>query len=146
MVQFFVLQISCNVCIPLWGQCSIGHSRHRADEYGVFLINFTLIWLLSVCIGRTAFNFVSSFLIRSHYAQFNTRLRRWEILIRDTEYVYRAASHFGLTFSTSHVWCVRISAFYEQDCLRSILRWGGLYFRLFISSERTCVWSPFEFV
>ena len=42
MVQFFVLQISCNVCIPLRGQCSIGHSRHRADEYGVFLMNFAL--------------------------------------------------------------------------------------------------------
>ena len=42
MVQFFVLQISCNVCIPLRGQCWIGHSRHRADEYGVFLMNFAL--------------------------------------------------------------------------------------------------------
>jgi hypothetical protein len=114
--------------------------------WSIFGQFYSIIWLLSVCIGMTAFNFVSSLLIRSHYAQFNTRLRRWEILIRDTEYVYRAASHFGLTFSTSHVWCARISAFYKQDCLRSILRWGGLYFRLFISSERKCVWSPFEFV
>ncbi len=39
---FLVLQISCNVCIPLRGQCSIGYSSHRADEYGEFLINFTL--------------------------------------------------------------------------------------------------------
>ena len=46
---------------------------------------YSIIWLLSVCIGMTAFNFVSSLLIRSHYAQFNTRLCRWEILIRDTE-------------------------------------------------------------
>ncbi len=95
---------------------------------------YSIIWLLSGCIGMTAFNFVSSLLIRSHYVQFNTRLRRWEILMRDTEYVYRAASHFVLIFSTSNVWCARISAFYEQDCLRSILRWGGLYFRVFISS------------
>ena len=35
------------------------------------------MWLLSVCIGMTAFNFLSSLLIRSHYAQFNTRLHRW---------------------------------------------------------------------
>ncbi len=41
---FLVLQISCNVCIPLRGQCSIGQSRHRADEYGEFLINFTLLY------------------------------------------------------------------------------------------------------
>jgi len=36
---------------------------------------YSIIWLLSVCIGMTAFNFVSSLLMCSHYAQFNMRLR-----------------------------------------------------------------------
>jgi hypothetical protein len=78
MVQFFVLQMSyftCLVsdgavfcssdimheCIPLRLQCSIGHSRHRADEYGVFFINFTLSygyfqsvlgWLCSILLAH----------------------------------------------------------------------------------------------
>ncbi len=58
---------------------------------------YSIIWLLSVCIGRTAFNFISSVLIRSHYAQFSTRLRKREII---TFFGY--ARHVCLLLGISH--------------------------------------------
>ncbi len=146
-VQFFVLQISCNVYIPLRGQCLIGHSRHRADEYGVFLMNFAL----SYGYFQSALGWLHSILL-AHF---------WYVCIMFSSILDSVGQKYSLEILSTFTVLLLISfwhflrhmfdvlafqLFYEQDCRRSILRWGGLYFRLFISSKKKCVWSPFEFV